>query len=269
MRLRLLPVLIVAGATLLTVRAGTMWQAASYDAGEVASAQTAQPTAGETPAAAPAAATSEAPAAPAATAPAATGAGDPAGATAAPETAENGINPFDYSDSEIELLQSLAERRAELDKRESGIAEREALIAAAEMRVDEKLADLKQVEASIQAAMSAQQATNEQMASLVKIYETMKPKDAARIFDQLDFPVLVEVVSRMREMKSAPVLAAMDPEKAKLVTVALAALSDQRSGDPTASAVPAPPAVAAAQALAAPAAPPPPPAPLPAAAPAP
>jgi flagellar motility protein MotE (MotC chaperone) len=124
--------------------------------------------------------------------------------------------------------------------------------------VDEKLADLKQVEASIQAAMTAEQTTNEQMASLVKIYETMKPKDAARIFDQLDFTVLVEVVSRMREMKSAPVLAAMDPEKAKLVTVALAALSEQKPGDPGAPPAPAPPAVAASQTLPAPAAPPPP-----------
>ncbi len=251
MRLRLLPVLIFAGATLLTVRAGTMWQAASYDAGERASAQATQPAAGDTaatPAAAPAPAST--------TAPAASGASDPAAATATPDgAARNDINPFAYSDSEIELLQSLAERRAELDKRESGIAEREALIAAAEMRVDEKLADLKQVEASIQATMTAEQTTNEQMASLVKIYETMKPKDAARIFDQLDFTVLVEVVSRMREMKSAPVLAAMDPEKAKLVTVALAALSEQKPGDPGA---PAPPALAASQTLPAPAAPPPP-----------
>ena len=111
MRLRLLPVLIFAGATLLTVRAGTMWQAASYDAGELASAQATQPAAGDTPA----------PAATPAAAPA------PASTTATPDSAaRNDSNPFAYSDSEIELLQSLAERRAELDKRESGIAEREA-----------------------------------------------------------------------------------------------------------------------------------------------
>jgi flagellar motility protein MotE (MotC chaperone) len=58
---------------------------------------------------------------------------------------------------------------------------------------------------------------------LVKTYETMKPKDAARIFDTLEMEVLIEVAQRMKEAKLAPVLAAMDPAKAQSVTVELAA----------------------------------------------
>jgi flagellar motility protein MotE (MotC chaperone) len=56
----------------------------------------------------------------------------------------------------------------------------------------------------------------------VKIYETMKPKDAARIFEQLDMPVLLGVLERMKEMKSSAILAAMDASKAKAATMALA-----------------------------------------------
>jgi flagellar motility protein MotE (MotC chaperone) len=247
MRFRLLPVLILAGAMVLTVRAGRMWQEASYEAGALALAEATSPEAGETsPAAAPSAAPIESAATPGADAAA------PAVAGAAPANPASDVNPFAYSDAEIELLQSLAERRAQLEKRESGLAEREALIAAAEKRVDEKLAELKQLQASIEAALGEQQATDDQMASLVKIYETMKPKDAARIFDKLDFPVLVEVVSRMREMKSAPVLAAMDPEKANKLTVALAARRDQEAAlptgvGPTFGAVPPPPPAPPAQ----------------------
>ena len=58
--------------------------------------------------------------------------------------------------------------------------------------------------------------------SLVKIYEGMKPKDAARIFDTLDLDILVSVVSQMSERKLSPVLAAMNPERARTVTIMLA-----------------------------------------------
>ncbi len=61
-----------------------------------------------------------------------------------------------------------------------------------------------------------------QIASLVKIYENMKPADAAAIFNSLDLAVLVDVSSRMKEAKVSPVLAAMDPVRARLLTVKLA-----------------------------------------------
>ena len=47
------------------------------------------------------------------------------------------------------------------------------------------------------------------------------PGDAARIFEALEMPVLLDVIERMREGKSAPILAAMDPLKAKEVTASL------------------------------------------------
>jgi flagellar motility protein MotE (MotC chaperone) len=61
-----------------------------------------------------------------------------------------------------------------------------------------------------------------QLKSLVKVYENMKPKDAARIFEELEMTVLLDVVERMKESKIAPILASMDPAKAKAVTVELA-----------------------------------------------
>ncbi|PWR19800.1 hypothetical protein DKG75_15180 [Zavarzinia compransoris] len=96
-------------------------------------------------------------------------------------------------------------------------------MAAAEARIDKKLAEIKEAEARLAAATASRSAEDEaQIARLVKVYETMKPADAANIFNTLDFPVLIEVAGRMKEAKIAPVLAAMDPEAAKALTVALA-----------------------------------------------
>ena len=50
----------------------------------------------------------------------------------------------------------------------------------------------------------------------------MRPRDAAAIFDELEMPVLVRLMDRMREAKAAPVLGAMRPERARLLTAELA-----------------------------------------------
>jgi flagellar motility protein MotE (MotC chaperone) len=132
-------------------------------------------------------------------------------------------DPLLMSPSEIGVLQQLAQRRAELDKREAELSQREVLMEAAEKRMDEKIVKLQSLEQTIDGnAQKQDQQTDERVKSLVKIYEAMKPQDAARIFEQLDMPVLLDVVGRMRELKVAPVLAAMDPTKARAVTLALA-----------------------------------------------
>ena len=60
---------------------------------------------------------------------------------------------------------------------------------------------------------------------LVAIYENMKPKDAANIFNELEMPVLLQVIKNMKERKVAPVIASMSAEKARSLTKELA---DQR-----------------------------------------
>jgi flagellar motility protein MotE (MotC chaperone) len=50
----------------------------------------------------------------------------------------------------------------------------------------------------------------------------MNPKDAAKIFNSLDMDVLLQVITKMSERKSAPIIAAMDEERARDVTILLA-----------------------------------------------
>ena len=57
---------------------------------------------------------------------------------------------------------------------------------------------------------------------MVRLYEGMRPRDAAAIFDELDMAVLVQVADRMRDAKAAPVLGAMRPERARALTAELA-----------------------------------------------
>ena len=123
---------------------------------------------------------------------------------------------------QAEVFQRLTERREELDRRTRELDQRDALLTAAQQRIDQKVTELTELRTNIEGLLrQVDEKQTAQLESLVKIYETMKPKDAARIFEALEMPVLLDVVERMREGKSAPVLAAMDPLKAKEVTASL------------------------------------------------
>jgi flagellar motility protein MotE (MotC chaperone) len=160
------------------------------------------------------------------------------------------------SASEADVLTSLAKRRQELDGRERTLGTREAMLTAAENRVDAKIAQLKQLEGRISALLvQRDDAQKKQVDALVKTYSTMKPKDAARIFDALPDDVLVPVAQQMKSDVLALVLANMASDNAKALTVKLAnRLALPETADAAAPAAPAPAPVPAAAPSAAPSA---------------
>ena len=130
---------------------------------------------------------------------------------------------IDVSPTEIRMLEDLLGRRTLLDKWERDIDTRAKLLAATEMRIDQKINELKAITKKIQGLISQfNTREDEKITSLVKIYEAMKPKDAARIFNELELKILLEVLSRMRESKAALIIAKMSSSKAKIVTSELA-----------------------------------------------
>jgi flagellar motility protein MotE (MotC chaperone) len=161
------------------------------------------------------------------------------GAAAAPPPAPAAVPacPVPISDTERALLLDLRHRRAELDAREAGLAAREGVLSAAEKRMGERVAELTGLRQRLEGLETARKARDDaNWQGLVKLYETMKPREAATIFNDLDKPVLLQVLDRMSERKAAPVLAAMQPERARQITTELARLREQANHVP-----PAPP----------------------------
>lgn len=133
------------------------------------------------------------------------------------------LNETRISPAEMAVLGSLTARREEIDKRAKDLDLREQLLTAAEKRVEDRVAELKALEARINGQIAANDQQNEErLASVVKMYETMKPKEAARIFERLDMGVLIDVAKRMQPRKMSAVLAVMDPVAAQELTVELA-----------------------------------------------
>lgn len=128
-----------------------------------------------------------------------------------------------FSRIELDILQSLAARREQITKWEEDVRMKENLLGATEARIGKRIEEINTLEKNVRGLLEQYEKQEDaNIRSLVKIYENMKPKEAARIFNELEMPVLLMVVDRMSERKAAPVLAKMTPTKAKELTVELA-----------------------------------------------
>jgi flagellar motility protein MotE (MotC chaperone) len=144
------------------------------------------------------------------------------------------------SESERALLVDLRARRKELDEREAALTARSNLLQAAEVRLNARLDEMKVLQAKLEALEKAREAqTDANTHGLVKVYENMKPRDAATIWNDLDIDVLLPLLDLMKESKASALLAAMDPVRAREVTTRLAkrrALATMVSAAPVAAA---------------------------------
>jgi flagellar motility protein MotE (MotC chaperone) len=148
---------------------------------------------------------------------------------AAPETKASGVvihpeeNQNPVSPSERAILERLQSRRQELEQRAREIDIRESLLKAAEKRIETKVEELRAIEqrAAAEKEQTAE-AENARFKGLVTTYESMKPKDAAKVFDRLEMGVLIEIASKIAPRKMSDIMGLMAPDAAERLTVELA-----------------------------------------------
>jgi flagellar motility protein MotE (MotC chaperone) len=107
---------------------------------------------------------------------------------------------------------------------------RESLLMAAEKRLEARVAELKELEARVNNAVQAKSEEEAgRLKNLITMYENMKAKDAARIFDRLDIRVLIEVAIGLNPRRMSDIMAQMMPEAAERLTIELAARAKDKS----------------------------------------
>lgn len=203
MKLRLLPAIILLAVVGLSFRAGSIWDgwqeggSAGLPGSGVAIAQD----------------TGAVPPVP----------GGPDGELTPLELDESDVPIIDGSDSmrptELRLANSLAKRRAELDEREDQLKEREAMLTVVESRLAETQQNLEGIRDEIAELIASYNTIeDEESARLQRVYAAMKPKRAAAIFNTMELDTILSVIRGMSERKLAPILEAMAPDKAVIVT---------------------------------------------------
>lgn len=159
-------------------------------------------------------------------------AADPAAAGAKPDKAlpppctlsdEQLAQQAGLSPAELRVIQSLKERRGELDTRDNDFATMLPLMAAAEEKVDAKLAALNALKAEMEALLGqVSEREQAEINRLVAVYSAMRPKDAAPVFSTLDDSVRLPVAAAMRERSLAAIMSQMAPAEARELTEKLA-----------------------------------------------
>jgi len=130
--------------------------------------------------------------------------------------------------SQQALLERLGERSTALDKRQADLDMREAIVAAAEKRLSDQTQALADLQAQVNALVDQKQAAEDaSFKAIVSMYEQMKPKDAAKIFDTLDIGVLIKIARAMNPRNMSPILAAMSSGPAQQLTTELASVTPQ------------------------------------------
>ncbi|ONG52667.1 hypothetical protein BKE38_14115 [Pseudoroseomonas deserti] len=152
-------------------------------------------------------------------------------AVSPPVTPNGGAAPAPSPGSDDALALALRGRREQLDERDRMLAMREAVLAAAEQRLQARIDSLSGLQSRLEENERQMKTRDEaHWASLAKLYETMRPREAAMVFNELDLPLLAQIVNRMREQKAAPVFGAMEPERVRALTAELARMRGARPG---------------------------------------
>ncbi len=151
----------------------------------------------------------------------------PAGAVDPPKDPGGTVVSMDpnrpASAAERAILERLQERRQEIEAQAREMDIRDGLMKAAEKQLEARVAELKEMEARVNTAVqNKESAEANRFKGLVSMYENMKAKDAAKIFDRLDLAILVQVTSQINPRRMSDILGQMSPEAAERLTVELA-----------------------------------------------
>jgi flagellar motility protein MotE (MotC chaperone) len=164
------------------------------------------------------------------------------GATAAPKVQEPPPSPKatpmpldrPLSAGERAILERLQERRNEIEARARELDMRESLLKAAEKRLESRVNELKDLEARVNNVLKTKDEGDQtRFRNLITMYENMKAKEAAKIFDRLDMRVLVEVATQLNPRRMSDILAVMSAESAERLTLELATRGKDRVQSPT------------------------------------
>lgn len=129
------------------------------------------------------------------------------------------------------MLKGFQKREARLAQQEKALADRQQALKLAGRQIDSKLARLEAAEQDLRRTMTmADTAAADDVDRLTKVYESMKPKQAAILFEEMSPEFAAGFLGRMRPEAAASIMAGLSPQAAHAFSVVLAG---RNAGAPT------------------------------------
>lgn len=141
---------------------------------------------------------------------------------AKPEAEHDEPAPSDTRDMQV-LLTELLRREERVKQKEDMLRERENALEIAGQAIEMRMAALEEAEESLRTTLAlADRAAENDLTRLTDVYQNMKPKDAAALFETMDPTFAAGFLSRMSPDAAAGVLAGLSPEAAYTISVVMA-----------------------------------------------
>jgi flagellar motility protein MotE (MotC chaperone) len=122
----------------------------------------------------------------------------------------------------VDTAVHLQQKEAELKRMEQQLREQEQYLQQMQKDIEQKLQELIAIQKEIQTYRTERaESRSASIRSLAQIYGSMKPKEAAKLFGDMDEKLVVSVISTMKPNEAAEILSAMDTKKAAKVSEAL------------------------------------------------
>lgn len=121
-----------------------------------------------------------------------------------------------------DLVAELRKREEQLRRKEQELRQKEEYLTQLERETEQKLKKLIAIQEEIKAfERQREKEKSTKLKSLVRIYESMKPRNAAKLLENLDENLVVEIISHMKTDLAANILSNMQPDKAVKISKAL------------------------------------------------
>lgn len=123
------------------------------------------------------------------------------------------------SDADLNHFARLTERKKELDLREVEIKKMEEEIVKQREELEKKMTELENMRRKISSVLEEKvQVDDKRVENLVQFYSSMKPQQAAKIIENIDEGLAVEVLARMKKKSAAEIMNLLKPEKAQVIS---------------------------------------------------
>lgn len=130
---------------------------------------------------------------------------------------------------QVGIAKALLQREQAVEAKETALAAREAQIAKADAEIAARTTAMTETEERLRGTISqADSAAEQDLLLLTQVYQSMKAKDAARLFASMDPQFAAGFIGRMRSAEAASILAGMEPETAYAISALLAGRNSGR-----------------------------------------
>ncbi len=133
-----------------------------------------------------------------------------------PEAATGPAVKKSWTEEEIKAFAKLEDRKRELDEREAEMARLEEELQQQRVMLEDKIKQLEKVRQNIGAVLKEKTVSDsEKVDRLVEFYSNMKPQNAAKVFEELNENLAVEVLTRIKKKNAADIMNLIKADKAQ------------------------------------------------------